>query len=161
MIIKDQEYLDFLQWLKNMGCPKTKLTLADFSSNVPNAQLRSIVCRFALAPFSSQGVAFLRNISQPSFSISHPPNHVLSNRYWSWYDGNKGHQGNNKHGVHQNNGYTKEHTTQPAQIHAAQLHTMENHWLCVCVVPHLPTSEIVLFVPRATQAFSSIAFYFF
>ncbi|KAF9384069.1 SET domain-containing protein 4 [Podila verticillata] len=32
MIIKDQEYLDFLQWLKNMGCPKTKLTLADFSN---------------------------------------------------------------------------------------------------------------------------------
>lgn len=31
-IIKDQEYLDFLEWLKNMGCPRTKLTLAEFSS---------------------------------------------------------------------------------------------------------------------------------
>ncbi|KAF9934786.1 SET domain-containing protein 4 [Linnemannia zychae] len=31
-IIKDQEYLDFLAWLKNMGCPKTKLTLAEFSN---------------------------------------------------------------------------------------------------------------------------------
>ncbi|KAG0367809.1 SET domain-containing protein 4 [Gamsiella multidivaricata] len=32
-IIKDQEYLDFLDWLKKMGCPKTKLTLAEFSNN--------------------------------------------------------------------------------------------------------------------------------
>ncbi|KAF9907893.1 SET domain-containing protein 4 [Linnemannia zychae] len=31
-IIKDQEYLDFLEWLKNMGCPRTKLTLAEFSN---------------------------------------------------------------------------------------------------------------------------------
>ncbi|KAG0250473.1 SET domain-containing protein 4, partial [Mortierella polycephala] len=31
-IIKDQEYLDFLDWLKNMGCPRTKLTLAEFSN---------------------------------------------------------------------------------------------------------------------------------
>ncbi|KAG0198563.1 SET domain-containing protein 4 [Mortierella sp. GBA30] len=31
-IIKDQEYLDFLAWLKNMGCPRTKLTLAEFSN---------------------------------------------------------------------------------------------------------------------------------
>ncbi|KAF8932155.1 SET domain-containing protein 4 [Haplosporangium gracile] len=28
----DQEYLDFLEWLKNMGCPRTKLTLAEFSN---------------------------------------------------------------------------------------------------------------------------------
>ncbi|KAG0344429.1 SET domain-containing protein 4 [Podila humilis] len=32
LIIKDQQYLDFLQWLKDMGCPKTKLTLAEFSN---------------------------------------------------------------------------------------------------------------------------------
>ncbi|KAG0097548.1 SET domain-containing protein 4 [Podila epicladia] len=32
VIIKDQEYLDFLQWLKDLGCPKTKLTLAEFSN---------------------------------------------------------------------------------------------------------------------------------
>ncbi|KAG0000948.1 SET domain-containing protein 4, partial [Entomortierella chlamydospora] len=31
-IIKDKEYLDFLDWLKQMGCPKTKLTLAEFSN---------------------------------------------------------------------------------------------------------------------------------
>ncbi|KAF9364614.1 SET domain-containing protein 4 [Mortierella sp. NVP85] len=31
-IIKDQEYLDFLRWQKKMGCPKTKLTLAEFSN---------------------------------------------------------------------------------------------------------------------------------
>ncbi|KAF9426149.1 SET domain-containing protein 4, partial [Podila epigama] len=31
-IIKDQEYNDFLKWLKSMGCPKTKLTLAEFSN---------------------------------------------------------------------------------------------------------------------------------
>ncbi|KAF9578171.1 SET domain-containing protein 4, partial [Lunasporangiospora selenospora] len=31
-IIKDQEYKEFLAWLKSMGCPKTKLTLAEFSN---------------------------------------------------------------------------------------------------------------------------------
>ncbi|KAG0285241.1 SET domain-containing protein 4, partial [Dissophora globulifera] len=31
-ILKDKEYLDFQDWLKKMGCPKTKLTLAEFSN---------------------------------------------------------------------------------------------------------------------------------
>ncbi|GJJ72830.1 hypothetical protein EMPS_05188 [Entomortierella parvispora] len=31
-IIKDQEYMDFLEWLRDQGCPRTKLTLAEFSN---------------------------------------------------------------------------------------------------------------------------------
>ncbi|KAF9972638.1 SET domain-containing protein 4, partial [Actinomortierella ambigua] len=31
-IIKDKQYFEFLRWLKTQGCPKTKLTLAEFSN---------------------------------------------------------------------------------------------------------------------------------
>ncbi|KAF9160512.1 SET domain-containing protein 4 [Actinomortierella ambigua] len=31
-IIKDKQYFEFLRWLKAQGCPKTKLTLAEFSN---------------------------------------------------------------------------------------------------------------------------------
>lgn len=59
VIIKDQEYLDFLQWLKDLGCPKTKLTLAEFSSEFAEKQLRSFVCLLLLYAYGCfrQGVS--------------------------------------------------------------------------------------------------------
>lgn len=94
-----------MEWLKNMGCPRTKLTLAEFSS-----KFRCFTTsRDKFDLLLGDGFLFDTTRWKKTQSTLEPigpffPDslyfHSSIDRHWSWYDGNQGHQSKHQKDKH-------------------------------------------------------------